>query len=241
MRHLRACVPDHERHGCCGAELPPADRCNPRGKVPLLTLSITGWLETVRHWGSGPLRQPEAHIRAATGHAHAHGHCPICNALACIQAAPGLTSRVRHTQPLGPEMGPSGPLSHLIPSRHPVEQDERPASEHFIWQIGHAPHQQQHARSSTGARKVNGQTSAGDLIMANIGCTMSAGCCRPTTVDADRCKAVLESGLLRFPPVTGPDRSHSLLLQTGVLSSPGASAILTRQNTPAPRPLLVPP
>jgi hypothetical protein len=84
---------------------------------------------------------------------------------------------------------------------------------------------------------VNGQTSSSDLIMANIGCTMYGGCCKPTTVDADRCKALLESWLLCFPPVMGTDRSHSLLLQTRVLSSPGASRISTRRT---PR-LLVPP
>jgi len=88
-RHLRACVPDHERHGCCGAELPPADRCNLRGKVPLLT--VTGWLGTVRDGGSRPLRQPEVHTYGPQ-----RGMPTPCQAMAAAQFAapwPAFTQR----------------------------------------------------------------------------------------------------------------------------------------------------
>jgi hypothetical protein len=104
--------------------------------------------------------------------------------------------------------------------------------------------QQQHAGSLNGSsqdQRPNQHSQSSDLIITNIECTMYAGCCRPTMVDAACCKAALESGLLRFPPVTGPDRSHSLLLQTGVSPSPSASRTPTRQTTPAPHPLLLVP
>lgn len=72
--------------------------------------------------------------------------------------------------------------------------------------------------------------SPGDKTRPKHVCTMYVGCCRPTTVDAVRCKALLESRRLRSQPVTRSDQSHSLLLQTRVPSSPGERGTLTRQN-----------
>jgi hypothetical protein len=86
---------------------------------------------------------------------------------------------------------------------------------------------------------VNGQTSSSDLIMANIGCTMYGGCCKPTTVDADRCKALLESCLLVLPTSDG-DRSKSLSAPADQgLVQPRRKPHFYSQDTPAASPALV--
>lgn len=54
---------------------------------------------------------------------------------------------------------------------------------------------------------------------------------------AKQSAAPVESGLGRFPPVTGPDRSRSLLLRAGVYSSTSAGGTLTRQKPLVRRPL----
>ena len=74
-----------------------------------------------------PVRQAEAQRRAATGHASAMPSIsyPAHRLHQCIHTAPGLIPsgrRLRHTRPLGPEMG-----ALLISSHHPspAEKDER--------------------------------------------------------------------------------------------------------------------
>ena len=127
----------------------------------------------------------------------------------------------RDTRPFGPERHASNPFSRRsTESKGPTRRGLRPGKKIMRILDAHP-----HARAPPFL-----SSKSPSLIMANIGCTTHVGCCRPTTVEADRCKALLEVKLLRCPPVTGPDRSHSLLLQTRVSSSPSASGILTRQN-----------
>jgi hypothetical protein len=151
------------RHSCCGAELPPADRCNLPGKVPLETARfpevISGALR--------PGRPPRAHRRAATGHASAvpAAQCALrCQRERglvgfCIHTAPGLAPFESGT--LGPETAPRS-LSHFhfLPHQS-VNRQKRPDGQHPSLHLGKwscGPVSSTTRNPSSAPRKINGQT-----------------------------------------------------------------------------------
>lgn len=65
-------------------------------------------------------------------------------------------------------------------------------------------------------------------------------CSRPTTAVADRCKALLELGLVysSIPPVTSPDQSHFCSYRPGSWVGKALQPNRRREHTPGPRPLV---